>query len=94
MYFELAPTKLFGKKLKKLVAKNKSLQKVVSSVFDNLQINPFIPQLRSHKVSTLKFGECYSSRVTGDIRVIWRFGADGEIEILELLDIGGHDEVY
>jgi mRNA-degrading endonuclease YafQ of YafQ-DinJ toxin-antitoxin module len=94
MYFELAPTKLFGKKLKKLLTKNKLLKKVVTTVFVNLQINPFIPQLKSHKVNTPKFAECYSSRVTGDLRVIWRFGDDGEIVMIELLDIGGHDEVY
>jgi mRNA-degrading endonuclease YafQ of YafQ-DinJ toxin-antitoxin module len=94
MYFELAPTNFFNRKLKKLISKNKSLQKLVISVFDNLKINPFIPQLKSHKVNTPKFGECFSTRVTRDIRIIWQFGESGEIEILELLDIGGHDDVY
>jgi mRNA-degrading endonuclease YafQ of YafQ-DinJ toxin-antitoxin module len=84
----------FQKKAKKLLKNNLKLVLLVAEKIQELEINPKMPELKSHKVNTPKFGECFSSRVTGDIRIIWRYGEDGLLEILELLDIGGHDEVY
>ena len=83
--FNLVLTTYFAKKLKKLVSKNQSLKEKVKSTLLGLAENPNNPKLRSHKVS-----DVYSSRVTGDIRIIWQYGKDGEIQIRELLDIGGH----
>lgn len=51
--------------------------------------NPNNPSLKSHKVDTPKFGKAYSSRVTGDLRIIWEYSKGG-FQILDLLDIGGH----
>jgi mRNA-degrading endonuclease YafQ of YafQ-DinJ toxin-antitoxin module len=84
----------FQKKTKKLLKNNLKLILLVAEKIQELEIKPKMPGLKSNKVNTPKFGECYSSRVTGDIRIIWKFGEDGEIEIIELLDIGVHDEVY
>lgn len=63
--------------------------------------DPWEPSLKSHKVTTDLFGKVFSSSITGDIRIIWRYGKTLEVievlefqESLELLDIGSHNEVY
>ena len=92
--FLLNPTKGFGKKYKKLTKNNKKLTEILIQKISDLSEDPLLPSLLSHKVTTPKFGECFSSRVTGDIRIIWRYDSYNQLEILELLDLGGHDEVY
>jgi mRNA-degrading endonuclease YafQ of YafQ-DinJ toxin-antitoxin module len=94
MQYQLVIEKYFSKKYKKLVKSNSVLKYLAESVLIELSMNPKSPTLKSHKVNTPKFGQCYSSKINGDIRIIWRYGENNIIEIIELLDIGGHDEVY
>ena len=93
MPFQLEPTKYFKKKYQKLTKKQDNLKLKIKSVFKKLSLNPSQDSLKSHKVNTPKFGSCFSSRITGDLRIIWRYN-QGEIEVIDLLDIGGHNEVY
>jgi mRNA-degrading endonuclease YafQ of YafQ-DinJ toxin-antitoxin module len=86
----LKPTKYFTKKVQKLLKKHHELKKHISYSLKLLQENPFDVKLKTHKVITPKFGESNSSSVTGDLRVIWIYGENDEVRILELLDIGGH----
>jgi addiction module RelE/StbE family toxin len=79
----------FDKTYKKLIKKDAALKSKVQKVFELLSENPNYPSLKSHKVQTPNFGECWSSRVTGDIRLIWDFDEDDNVIIL-VLDIGGH----
>ena len=96
MFYIIESDKYFVKKYKKLTAKNPQIKKLAEKAIIDLSQNPKNPSLGSHKVNSPKFGNCVSSRVTGDIRIIWRYKDQNklEIEILELIDIGGHDEVY
>ena len=91
MAFILEPTPAFARKLKKLTTKNQLLIPIITTKLKLLAQNPKNPTLKFHKV----LGN-FSSSITGDIRVIWRYKDESrlEIEILELIDIGGHDEVY
>jgi mRNA-degrading endonuclease YafQ of YafQ-DinJ toxin-antitoxin module len=75
----------FKKKLSKLIKYNPKISNKIESTLVFLSQNPLEPKLRSHKV-----GSYWSSRVTGDIRIIWIYGDDKQVQILELLDIGGH----
>jgi mRNA interferase YafQ len=87
--YSFNPTQTFVKKTKKLINKNKKLEIRLEKVLDKLQVDPFDTSLKSHKVTT-KHGEtAYSSRVTGDIRIIWDFNGT-DVYILDLIDIGGH----
>jgi mRNA-degrading endonuclease YafQ of YafQ-DinJ toxin-antitoxin module len=82
-------TKYFAKKLAKLI-KNKTLLKTsIRNTLYLLEQNEFDPRLRTHKVIGRQVGECYSSRVTGDIRILWKRDKEDWI-ILDVLDIGGH----
>jgi mRNA-degrading endonuclease YafQ of YafQ-DinJ toxin-antitoxin module len=88
--YELKPTKYFSKKLQKFLKQNQALKSKISESFKLLEADPTTSKLRTHKVNTPKFGEANSSRVTGDIRIIWIYGQNKEVKILELIDIGGH----
>ena len=94
--YKIEKSKYFSKKATKLVKNNNKLGIIIINVVEDLAENPRNPSLGSHKVNSPKFGECVSSRVTGDIRIIWRYKDENklEIEVLELVDIGGHDQVY
>lgn len=93
MSFFLRPGNLYIRKLKKLIKNDSSLFKIIDRKLSKLENSPTDPSLKSHKVNTPKFGSCFSSRITGDLRIIWRYN-QGEIEVIDLLDIGGHNEVY
>ena len=93
MSFNLQPTKPFIKKYKKLVKGNVALKKRIGTALDILRDNPQEPKLKSHKVSTSQFGQVWSIRITGDIRVLWNYN-DGNQLVLLLLNIGGHGDVY
>jgi mRNA-degrading endonuclease YafQ of YafQ-DinJ toxin-antitoxin module len=91
--FTLIPSSKFTRELKKLVKSQKKLRAKIDKVFDKLSDNPQDPKLGSHKVHLTVYGEVWSSAVTGDIRIIWNYNQNGEIEII-LINIGGHDKVY
>jgi mRNA-degrading endonuclease YafQ of YafQ-DinJ toxin-antitoxin module len=82
-------TPYFLKKAKKLIKKNLNLAKEVDKCIQKLQRDPRDPSLKSHKVQTSDFDIVYSSRVNGDLRIIWNY-SENEIFVLDLLDIGGH----
>lgn len=52
-----------------------------------LRENPFNSRLYAHFVRISSLGKVYSSRVTGDIRVLWFFKDNG---VIVLYRIGGH----
>lgn len=86
----LVPQNLFLRKLKKLRKKDRVMGAKVQRTLDYIKVDPFQPKLKTHKAIIRYDGkEAYSSRVTGDIRIAWR-ERDGEFEILDLLDLGGH----
>lgn len=55
--------------------------------------NPLDPILRNHALHG-KYEGCRSIDITGDFRMIFRELSDGSYEILELLDIGTHSQLY
>ncbi len=79
----------FKKALLKVVKRDKFLHQKIVETIETLSKDPKYPSLHSHKVQTPDFGERWSSRVTGDIRLIWDFDEDNNLVIL-VLDIGGH----
>lgn len=54
-----------------------------------METDPKAPSLKSHMVNSSRHGKRWSSRVTGDLRIIWDFNKD-KINILDILDLGGH----
>jgi mRNA-degrading endonuclease YafQ of YafQ-DinJ toxin-antitoxin module len=91
--YQLRLSSKFKKALKKYSKKNKQLQKKVIEVLDIMSRDPFDRTLRTHKVTNPRFSHAWSSRVTGDVRIIWDFDEDENAVIL-LFEVGGHDDVY
>lgn len=88
--YRLSPTPFFKRKYRKLTTKNSILKEKIVATLKYLQVNPFLLNLQTHKVNSRIKSGVFSSRVTGDIRIIWEFSQE-DIQVLDLLDIGGHD---
>jgi mRNA-degrading endonuclease YafQ of YafQ-DinJ toxin-antitoxin module len=87
----LVANEYFKKKVKKILKANIQISSALKKVLEILEKNPFSPSLKTHKVISKNYGEAYSTRLTGDLRIIWQFGdKNEEIKILNLLDVGGH----
>lgn len=75
------------RKVKKLNKENKAL---FDSVVEKLKVDPFDSTLKTHKLKG-KLNEEYSCRLNYKDRVLFIFI---EKEIITIIDIGSHDEVY
>ena len=74
---------------KALIKGNKVFEKRTEKALKLLKKDPFYPSLKSHKVNTRNFGEKWSSRVAGDLRIIWDFN-EKEKRIIILSAITKH----
>ncbi len=89
MKYLLTATRTFEKRSSEIVKRNPQIKNKLTLVLETLSNNPFHIRLMTHKVISKRYGRKYSSRVSGDIRIIWNFAGKKSIVIL-LLDIGGH----
>jgi mRNA-degrading endonuclease YafQ of YafQ-DinJ toxin-antitoxin module len=87
--YTLSPKLYFTRKYVKLIKNNQKLMSKIEAVFGIMYNDPFAATLKTHKVRAKIGFEAYSSRVSGDIRIIWNFDKD-KIWIIDLFDIGGH----
>lgn len=88
-------SKRFIKAVKKITKKNPEIISSLAIILERLQIDPFHPTLKSHKLKGSLSG-CWACSVEYDYRIIfeiYKTGNEKEIEIL-LLSFGTHDEVY
>jgi mRNA interferase YafQ len=85
----------FRKSFKKLIKKNPQLQNKILAVINLLGDDPFAPSLKSHKL-TGQLDGLWSCTVNYDCRLVFAFRKDEETDddLLVLIDIGSHDEVY
>lgn len=92
MAFVLSPTRLFLRKYNKLIKRDTVLEQRIDGLLQRLLVDPKDPTLASHKViAYVDSRPAMSSTVTGDLRIIWRYGdKTEEMQILDLVDIGGH----
>jgi mRNA-degrading endonuclease YafQ of YafQ-DinJ toxin-antitoxin module len=91
--YKVILTQKFLNDYNKVVGKDKILKLKVKKAIQLLSKNPLYPSLKSHKVNTRTVGMAWSSRVNGDIRIIWDYN-DSQSLIIELLTIGGHTGKY
>ncbi len=86
--FTLRFTKRFDKEFSYIKKKDSALESRINDTLSKLTSDPFSLSLHTHKANTTIFGKRYSSKVTGDIRIIWDF-MDNRTVILAIT-IGGH----
>ncbi|MDZ7760063.1 MAG: type II toxin-antitoxin system mRNA interferase toxin, RelE/StbE family [Desulfovermiculus sp.] len=93
--YQLAWSQSFKRAFKKAAKNNSDLQIKIFSVLDKLCQDPFDPKLKSHKLRGRLSGlwACY---VEYDCRIVFAFHEmpDQDSDLIVLIDIGKHDEVY
>ena len=77
----------FERDFKSVSKKDREVAGVIVDKIELLKENPFNPSLETHSVKISFLGKVYSSRVTGDLRVIWFFESKG---VIVLYRVGGH----
>lgn len=90
--FEKDFNKVFSKNFKQNIVLLKALEKNINTI----KTDPFYPSLRTHKVDVINKKEVFSSRITGDWRLIWVFDKSNILTIicLRLGTHGGGNQVY
>ncbi len=85
----ITPSKRFQKKLRLFLTKYPHLKSKLAKIFDQLAIDPFTPNLETHKLSgELKY--FYACKIDYDNRLVFEISP----EEITLLNIGTHDMVY
>lgn len=85
--FLLRYTSEYKRDFKQISKKDKLLALKVVEVLEKLVVNPFLSGLRTHIVKVPSLGRVYSSKVSGDIRILWTLE---EEDIILLHRIDGH----
>lgn len=85
----------FKRAFKRLVKKNPQLQDKILATLEMLSNDPFTPSLKSHKLMGTLEG-LWACSVAYDCRIVFTFKQDPETgqDLIVLVDIGSHDEVY
>lgn len=85
----------FKRAFKRYTRKDRKLQGQIFDVLNELADDPFQPKLRIHKLSG-KLKGLWACWVEYDCRIIFTFenDPDSESDLIVLIDIGTHDEVY
>lgn len=92
---ELVLTPKFKRSYRKFVKRDRALQKRIDDSLQLMQEDVFSPSLGTHKLSGELFG-LWACSCGYDCRIIFAMERDprSDEEIILLLDIGTHDEVY
>ncbi len=86
----------FSRAFKKEVKRNPQLKAAILAVLELLKDDPFSPSLKAHKLRG-QLSDCWSCSVAYDCRIIFSFTNDPDTpneQVIMLLDLGTHDEVY
>lgn len=88
-------SKTFEKAYLKFVRRNPALKKNIEKSLKLLESDVFSSQLKTHKLSGTLFG-AFACSCGYDCRIIFTIEKDNSSkkEIILLIDIGTHDEVY
>ncbi|MES1021782.1 type II toxin-antitoxin system mRNA interferase toxin, RelE/StbE family [Gloeocapsa sp. BRSZ] len=92
---QLVVTPEFKRAFRKFVKRNTDLQQRIEDTLKQMEVDVFAPTLGTHKLSGRLDG--FQSCSCGyNCRIVFSIEQDTEmnIEVIVLLDIGTHDEVY
>ena len=93
--YQLAWHNSFKHAFKRLTKNNAELTQKIVKVLELLQENPFNPSLKTHKLHG-KLKDFWASILEYDCRIVFGFtnNPDNDEEIIALIDIGTHDNVF
>jgi mRNA interferase YafQ len=91
----LVLTPKFNRSFRKFVKRNADLQQRIEETLRQMEADVFVPNLGTHKLSG-KLNGLQSCSCGYDCRIVFAVEPDTETdgEVIVLLDIGTHDEVY
>ncbi len=91
----LVVTSKFQRAYRKLVKRERELKSRIDAVLRQMEADVFSPDLGTHKLSGALLG-FWASSCGYDCRVVFSLETDPNsgLEVILLLDIGTHDEVY
>jgi mRNA interferase YafQ len=92
---KLVLTPKFKRSFRKFIRRNSKLQNQVESTLIQMEQDVFAPQLDTHKLSG-KLDGLKACSCGYDCRILFTLALDPltDQEVIVLLDIGSHDEVY
>jgi mRNA-degrading endonuclease YafQ of YafQ-DinJ toxin-antitoxin module len=92
---KLVDTPSFRRAYRKQVKRNRTLQPHIDETLRKMQEDLFSPALGTHKLSGKLLG-LWASACGYDCRIVFSLDMDptDEQEVILLIDIGTHDEVY
>jgi mRNA interferase YafQ len=92
---KLAWDSSFKRAYRKWVRKNPTLKPRIFEILDLLALDVFDPQLKTHKLHG-QLESLWACSVEYDCRIVFTFEPDPESieDMIVLIDIGSHDEVY
>jgi len=93
--YTLAWSAGFRRGFKKATRKDHQLQEKIFSTLEKLSIEPFDPEIKTHKLHG-KLSGLWACEVEYDCRIVFTFENEPETgkTVIVLADIGKHDEVY
>lgn len=91
----LVLTPKFKRAFRKFVKRNADLQKRIEDILVQMEADVFAPNLSTHKLSD-KLDGLQSCSCGYDCRIVFSIeqNTQPDSEVIVLLDIGTHDEVY
>lgn len=93
MSFVLLRSNVFIRNSRKIVKKQPFLAQNIQDTLELLQLEPFHPRLRTHKLKG-ELKESYSCSAGYDFRIIFKFVEHENKQAILLESVGTHDEVY
>ncbi|KAM3108879.1 type II toxin-antitoxin system RelE/ParE family toxin [Phormidesmis sp. 146-33] len=89
----LVLTPKFKRAFRKFVKRNTDIQQRIENTLQQMEADIFAPSLGTHKLSG-KLDGFQSCSCGYDCRIVFSIEQNADIEVIVLLDIGTHDEVY
>jgi len=93
MVRKLVSSKSFEKSFSKFVKGNNQLREKIEETLQLMEEDVFLPKLQTHKLSG-KLYELLACSCGYDCRIIFSIKEQSNLEVIILIDIGTHDEVY
>jgi addiction module RelE/StbE family toxin len=91
--FVLLRSSAFVRSARKVVKKQPQIAQNIQNTLELLCIDPFNPQLRTHKLKG-ELKDSWACSAGYDLRIIFQFVEHEGMQAILLQSIGTHDEVY
>ena len=93
MSWEVFPSSVFVRSVKRIGKKDRAARDSIRATLEILQEDPFDTRLGSHKLKGNLAG-LWSCSAGYDLRIVFEIAKHSDEDIILLVSVGTHDEVY